>query len=365
MYQSFEVRNFRCFRELKLDELAQINLVVGANNVGKTALLEALFIHCGTYRPELTFKVNAFRGVEQVKVELGRWAETPWDGLFHQFDVSQAIALEGKDTVAGWRLVRLRVLRDVSELAEVMASLHTVGVTPVPYGHLRVSVATEIAQVLELEYTMYGRGGKFYAVIDPNGVRFTPIPPAPPFPAFFQTSRGRVSFRDEAEMFGNLQVRGEQDEVLKVLRLIEPRLRRLEMVVVAGEPILHGDIGGNRMIPLPFLGEGMVRLASLVLHIGNAPDGVVLVDEIENGLHHTVLTSVWQAVGEAARKFNTQIFATTHSLECVIAAHKVFSQTQSCEFLLHRLERVNDEIRAITYDRETLKAAIEADLEVR
>jgi AAA15 family ATPase/GTPase len=139
----------------------------------------------------------------------------------------------------------------------------------------------------------------------------------------------------------------------------------LAMVVVAGEPMLHGDIGMGRLVPLPVMGEGMVRLASLVLHIGNAPNGVVLVDEMENGLHHSILPKVWRAIGEVAREFNTQVFATTHSLECIVAAHKAFAESGLYDFRLHRLERRKETIHTLTYDQEALEAAIGTGLEVR
>jgi AAA15 family ATPase/GTPase len=113
------------------------------------------------------------------------------------------------------------------------------------------------------------------------------------------------------------------------------------------------------------MGEGMARLASLVLAIGNAQGGVVLVDEIENGLHHSILPQVWQAIDKVSRQFATQVFATTHSLECITAAHQAFSESEHYAFRLHRLERVQDTIRAITYDQEALAAAIDTGLEVR
>jgi AAA15 family ATPase/GTPase len=119
------------------------------------------------------------------------------------------------------------------------------------------------------------------------------------------------------------------------------------------------------MVPLPLMGEGMVRLASLVLAISNAQDGFVLIDEIENGLHHSILSKLWSAVGEVSRQFNTQVFATTHSNECIAAAHKAFRESGAYDFRLHRLERIKETILAITYDQETLEAAIEAGLEVR
>jgi hypothetical protein len=202
-------------------------------------------------------------------------------------------------------------------------------------------------------------------ILDQKGVRSEPIPPPPPFPAFFLAARVRIPPAEDAERFGKLEILGQQDALLKALQVIEAQLRRLAVVVAGGVPMIHGDIGLGRLVPLPVMGEGMARLASLVLAIGNAPNGVVLVDEIENGLHHSILPKVWRAIGEVARQFNTQVFATTHSLECIVAAHRAFSESERYDFRLHRLERVHETIHAVTYDPETLEAAIETGLEVR
>lgn len=42
---SLEVRNFRAFRDLKIEHLGRVNLLVGKNNVGKTSLLEAIQLY--------------------------------------------------------------------------------------------------------------------------------------------------------------------------------------------------------------------------------------------------------------------------------------------------------------------------------
>jgi predicted ATPase len=361
VYQSFDVSNFRCFRELNLAQLERVNLIAGVNNVGKTALLEALFLHCGAYNPELTLRLNAFRGIEQVKLEFGRWAETPWLSLFSQFDTSKIVELAGENEQTGHRILRLQVIRQPQELAKIGQSIQHNSDKPegIP------SLSSEMPQVLELECTEGKQGRKYYMILDQKGVRSDPIPPPPPFPAFFLPARVRIPPAQDAERFGKLEILGQQDALLRALQVIEARLRRLAVVVAGGIPMIHGDIGLGRLVPLPVMGEGMTRLASLVLAIGNAPSGVVLVDEIENGLHYSILPKVWRAIGEVAREFNVQVFATTHSLECIVAAHRAFSESERYDFRLHRLERVNETIRAVTYDQETLEAAIETSLEVR
>ncbi|MCH7744707.1 MAG: ATP-binding protein [Chloroflexi bacterium] len=149
---------------------------------------------------------------------------------------------------------------------------------------------------------------------------------------------------------------------------MEPRLEHLTVITRASTPTLHVKLKDHdRLIPLPLLGDGMARLASLALAIANSEDGIVLVDEIENGLHHTVMKKVWSGIAQFAQEFKVQIFATTHSEECVKSAHEAFSAGEEYDFGLHRLERVKDtdDIRVVTYDQETLEAALELGLEFR
>ena len=129
--------------------------------------------------------------------------------------------------------------------------------------------------------------------------------------------------------------------------------------------MINGDIGIKELIPIPFMGEGTVRLLSILLAIYDASNGIVLVDEIENGLHHTAMTKVWEAIATAARQSNTQIFATTHSWECVVAAHKAFTESKNYDFFYHRFDMTNDEIKEVTYDQRKLETAIRTGLEIR
>ncbi len=115
------------------------------------------------------------------------------------------------------------------------------------------------------------------------------------------------------------------------------------------------------------MGEGLRRITSLMLAIGTTEDGVVFIDEIENGLHHSIQTKVWKAIAKAAHEFNVQIFATTHSYELIRAAHEAFHEKQTKDFHLFRLGRGREsqEIQAVSYDEETFDAAMEAGFEVR
>ena len=183
-----------------------------------------------------------------------------------------------------------------------------------------------------------------------------------PFDAVILSTR-IANVQEDATRLGRLRKRKQGDLVLDALQIIEPRLQSIEDNSASGIPMIWGDIGLPELVPLAAMGEGMTRIARLVLAISTSPGGLVLVDEVETGLHHSVLPSVWQAVDEAARQFGTQIIATTHSYECVRAAGQSLGGSNG--FLLHRLEASDSGNRCVTYHPEDIDAAIRHDLEVR
>ena len=113
------------------------------------------------------------------------------------------------------------------------------------------------------------------------------------------------------------------------------------------------------------MGEGIGRLLTLLLAISEAKGGLVMIDEIETGFHYSILSDVWRAIGQMAREANVQIFATTHSWECLKAAHESYSQSDAYDFRLHRLDRENSDVTLTAYDREMIKTALASGMELR
>ena len=357
MFTSITVRNFRCFRHLEVAPLARINLVAGANNVGKTAFLEAFFLLLGLRNISLVMKLNAFRGIGEVKGDPLSIRELMWNPLFAELNEQARIEITGTTETHQTHKIELEIVPPTSQ--EI--SVNNGAVSGADWGFA--------PQVLRLRYT--GPQEEVFEtrmLVDEKGIRVEPIPPTPPFPGFFLAARHRRTPQEDAEQFGRLEVSQEPEVVemiVDALRIVEPRLKRLTTIYSGGLPLLWGDLGMRKLLPVVHMGDGLGRLLSLLLTIASAPNGVVLVDEVENGLHHSILPKIWQAVGQTARTFNTQIVATTHSFECIQAAHMAFEQSEHYDFRLHRLERIGEDIHAVTYDSEALSAAILANLEVR
>ncbi len=357
MLISFFIDNFRCFKSFSIKPLARVNLITGKNNVGKTALLEGIFLLAGATNPQLALNINRFRGIETIEIKPDLQSETPWISLFYGYDENKKITMVANVTRQKKHTLQIKIDREQAELV----------VKRVPDRNKEGVALTEITgKSLELEYTNEkNKSVKAKMVIEANKIKIS-APPIPiPFNAIFLSSRPVSNLSEDAERFSELEVHGQVDILLEVLKIIEPKLKKLSLVYSAGVPMIYGDIGINRLLPLAVMGEGMSRVSSLVLALAHYKNGIVFVDEIENGIHYALMEKIWRSINEASKQFNTQVFATTHSRECVVSAYNAFSINTEKDFLLHRLNKSNGKIDAKTYSKKTLEAAIDTELEVR
>ena len=106
-------------------------------------------------------------------------------------------------------------------------------------------------------------------------------------------------------------------------------------------------------------------MLELAVGIGHMSGGILLIDEIENGLHHSALKEVFSSLYVLALQFDVQIIATTHSAECIRAAHAALADSGEIGFVYHRIDRNKDGVRAVHFDREMTDTAIDYGLEVR
>ena len=102
---------------------------------------------------------------------------------------------------------------------------------------------------------------------------------------------------------------------------------------------------------------------SLAFH--QARNGMILIDEVENGLHYSVLVDVWRKLNWLSREFNVQVFATTHSYECMEAARDAFKEAEDEDLLIHRISRRDAGIKAATYSFEGLEYNFDLGMELR
>lgn len=360
MITSLQIENFRGFRTLTIDEFDRLNLIVGPNNVGKTALLEAILMPRHMDPRKMLRRRHAARGDRNVDYE------EHWSWLFHERDTDSTIFIS-EDTIAGKITASVRIVQstdpiqvdlpliEVDDLQEERSTDEKIA-TLFKQLRMELRVPAKEMQVTTAQVVT----GQFKPRLR---VRYS-RPVGLPFPMAFE-GVSRFLLQRDAERYSELERRGEHEVLAEAAKQIDDRIRRLSVQVVEEHPVLCADVGLRQLIPVYLLGDGFNSLLSILLAIADARGGIVLVDEIENGLHWSVLPFVWRAVAVAARSADVQVFATTHSWECIRVAHETLASDDRYDLRLHRLERVDGTSRAVIYNRETIEAALVMGLEMR
>lgn len=362
MYHSFRIKNFRCFDDLTIDGLGRINLIGGKNNIGKSALLEALWVHHCSANPDLAVRIDAFRGLEQVVPDnfLGN--------VFRGFDRDLTIELCAQ---GAWgdasRLLRMW-FEDSPTFEIPVPGLENN--QPDPLQNSSIGVKSSKVIVMDYSYESEGRlitkGRLVESQVNPlvrtAGLEMTiergrPVQNRPS--AIFLSARRAGVSNEDVNRYSQLEINGRQGGVLQILQEVEPSLERLAVVSSGQAPAIYADIKLGRLVPMQLLGDGMSRILSVALAIASSPGGMVLVDEIENGLHYTVMEKVWQAIAAFARSYDVQIFATTHSHHCIQSACRAFEGDADELLQLYSLGYRKGKISAARYDRERLVDAFD------
>jgi AAA15 family ATPase/GTPase len=123
-------------------------------------------------------------------------------------------------------------------------------------------------------------------------------------------------------------------------------------------------------IPLSSMGDGMLRILSLILNLISAKDGFLLIDEFENGLHYSIQPKVWALIFKLAKDFNIQVFATTHSKDCIESFSEEVLKNDEIEGVVIRISRSVaknnlDAVIAIEYDEDSMNTTSYQNMEVR
>jgi hypothetical protein len=357
MFRALTIERFRGFEQFTAKDLRRFNLFIGKNNVGKTALLESLFLLLGPTNPDLTLTISGFRGIETFKNE----PEDLWGWLFYGKDMSRPIRVNAQ--IGDSRMRRLTI--SVEDPQEMRIRRQP----PLKPNLFKRSPATSSTTIgpghLVLDYTdESGKNALTRATLKDTGISVERKSMLKFPTSVFISARAGYS-ADNPERYSKLEEIGEEQTVLESLSKIEPRLKKLAVLVGSSGPIIHGDIGIGRMVPLPLMGDGIGRLLTILLAIITSENGSVLIDEVENGIHYSAMEAVWSVLATTARDFNVQLFATTHSWECLKSGHRAFTEQDQDDFSVIRLDRDGTIMRSTTHDRQMVDTAITTGIEIR
>jgi hypothetical protein len=181
----------------------------------------------------------------------------------------------------------------------------------------------------------------------------------------------KLEARTVGEPWDNVTLRDEEDDVIRGLNLIAPEVARVTLIGETERTRESRRVPVARTrslsepVPLGTLGEGIVRLFNITLALANAKDGLLLIDEVDSGLHYSVHRDLWRLIFEVATRLNTQVFATTHSWDCIEGFQNAAQEENYTSGMLIRLERRQGHIVPVLFDYDRLTRATRQDIEVR
>ena len=359
MLETLAIRGFRGFESYRLTDLTRVNLLVGKNNCGKTSVLEAIELLIYGGHPSVFLRANARRrGVGPGDVS----ADVSHMFFGHKCVPGAGFELSSDDTGRSLS-VKMLSLEEISDEAAAwfpngeqrqQPSPGYPDETGMPVFGMSINPDTPETSIL-LPIT---EDGSF-----PN-LRMRDRPSGPPVHFYSLES---LNPRSMGGMWDTVVTRGLEAEVVDDMRLLEPDLESIHFLTSAGpgSRILVGLRGGGRRLPIDSFGDGMRRLLAMRLSFVGAANGVLLIDEIDTGLHWTIMEEMWQFVIEVARRLNVQIFATTHSYDCIRGLGSLLRSRPDFDDEVS-IQKIHGSLnQAACLRGDQIRVAVEQEIEVR
>ncbi|MEC7121178.1 MAG: AAA family ATPase [Pseudomonadota bacterium] len=369
--ESLQIKNFRMLEDFNVEKLGDVNLIVGKNNSGKSTVLEALRIYAGNGNQRLLEEIAQSRSEKYRLTEDDDLREFPFESFFYGRELTPHVVIsighsneilslrqgflkEVVDEELGGRTVRFTRFESFWDIdAEFDANEAEVAIFSLRNDELLHRVRFRKRSILSSENQA-----------NSNFLSCSYVPTR------------SLSMEDLAKDWDSIVFSEYEDIVIEALSILESSLTNITFV--QNKDVRKGSErvgilklrGHKKPVPLGSLGDGMTRILQISLKMFAAKDGFLLIDEFENGLHYSVQEKVWQMIFEMSKKLNIQVFATTHSRDCIEAFTQVANDRTDVEGVLFRMGRSakasdNGKIIATVFDEAKLKRFSDMDTDVR
>lgn len=355
MLKTLALHGYRGFESYRMTDFTRVNLVVGRNNSGKSSILEAIELLVSYGHISVFYDAARRRGETTSYIRRGYGPGISNLFFGHEYEPGSFFELSSNDH---WRL-RVSVI-SLDELGDVNWPRNPLDRDDQIEPAFGLSIVSEMEQKnAVIPLTEHG------SIIDYRSIsrRGDPLEKPVQFLAlesFASTSMGKA--------WNEILTDGREVEIVKDLELLLPDIDSIHFLTSerpTGSGILVGRRGTRRRVPIGSYGDGIRRLLAFRLALVSAANGFVLIDEIDAGLHWTVMEDIWRLLGEVAERSNVQIFATTHSYDSIrglgtlIRAHPHLAD----QFSIHKLDQSLPQ--AVSLHGVDIPVAVDQGIEVR
>ena len=379
--RTMQLKGYRAFKDFRLDDLSRVNLIVGKNNAGKTSVLEAIHLLANSGEPSTLMRLALDRGetltfdpepndyrrsTGGVVADISHFFHGHKFGIDSRFEIASG---NGLGTVVA-------EIIDPAQLGEneslYLSRANSLFEEEVFEGELalRLRGSAISKHLTSLAYPVTNEGGFNF---DPTElvrvrpvrrrVRTETIPTVVITPSSLQPS-------SMSGMWERVIRAGRERAIIEALGILDQGIDGV--FFLPGERIMRGRggilisrRGSKRRIPLGSMGEGMRRILALAISFAQAQRGFLLIDEIDTGLHWSVMPRMWELTLATARDLDVQVFATTHSLDCLRGLKEAVDARPELgeEVRVHKVDTTLRE--AVTFTSQDLMVAVEQEIEVR
>ncbi|MDJ0660375.1 MAG: ATP-binding protein [Crocosphaera sp.] len=379
MIRDLSIKNYRCFEDFCVDGLAQVNLIVGDNNTGKTSLLEAIYILLDkSYYYKFHTKTTTLINLLKLRKE--------FLSLISEDETESKI-------IKIYLITHLFNKNNINKTIEIFcdndffSKVQITNLKPEKSKFKNIHLLTTDDEYFKVNYEFKKsntenkniRGQAFYE-INQQGIYIQETPENAnttrlngidrlimytPDSIFMPLNYDYLN--DVEKNWDLIQLTPKEDKVIEALQIINPNIERIGFTVSQYTKQIRLKIKGeDQPIPLSSMGQGMNRILGLITTAVILENGVLLIDEIETGLHYKAQTDMWRLLIKTAQELNVQIFATTHSWDCICAFQEALEDIEDQSVgNLFRLDNKYGKLRAVEYKADEVSIAVDQGIEVR
>jgi AAA15 family ATPase/GTPase len=387
---SLHVRNFRMLEDFTLEKLGRVNLLVGGNNSGKSTVLEAVRVYAGNAHPDLLSEIAASHD------ELGL-PKTPSDDNtiasdaiipFQFFFTGRSLEKSAEITIGECNSIESTLKLDYGYIIrgqEVITDDVGESSTKITKRFERIDEYSPEDEQFDAEPVLRVQKYKYTSLI-------------PLTESAFRTSRRYVeeikkysysyvptqflSMDEIAADWDKIVLTEYESEIISALNFIDPSVEKIAFVkneyslrsiyrTDRRERIIKVKTKDSKaLISINSMGDGMMRVLQIAVKIHAARGGFLLIDEFENGLHYSIQEKVWEMVFALAEELDIQVFATTHSWDCIESFAAVSARKEEGEGMLSSLGKSarnsdKNKVVAVSYDKHAMQTITRENIEVR
>ncbi len=347
MFKSLEIHNLRGIKFADIEGLSQINLFFGKNNCGKSTVLEALFLISGQSNPTLPLSINSMRNYS-------KFAEEDLNIEFYNLDPRNKISISttGNEN----RHLEITQIKSHSNTIDLDSLRNGSSENPARRYGVKLEYSVDDNKFSSDFILLEGNLKSGKANVDQRYNENI-------FSQYIPSANYNNSFNED---FAKIVANKQESYILSALQEIDPNIKDIQLV---GDEILV-DIGAEQRLPINMTGDGLRKLLMIIVSIFRCRNGIILIDEIDNGLHFSAMKVLWKAILIATRENNVQLFATTHNIDSLKGLNSILDNEDYSsyrdEISAFKLIRANNgDVSALKYDYPSFRYSINQELEMR